>query len=92
MGDEFKWLGGAGLTVSVALITALISAFRSLSARFSSGDRDLHKRIDDVRERYVRRDDLDGHIRRIEANIRDLRDESREAHKEILTALSSRGD
>lgn len=88
MGDEAKWLAGIGLTVTVSLVTALIAAFRSLAGRVSSGDRDLHKRIDDVKDKYVRRDDLDDHVKRIETNIRDLRDENRENHKQILAALT----
>lgn len=90
MGDELKWLAGIGLTVTITLVTSLIAAFRSLANRVSSGDRDLHNRIEEVKDMYVRRDDLNAHIKRIEANLRDIRDENRENHKQLLAALTKK--
>jgi len=90
MGDELKWLAGIGLTITISLVTALIAAFRNLATRVSIGDRDLHKRIDDVKDKYVRRDDLDGHITRLDSNFRDLREEMRENHKQLLAALTKK--
>lgn len=89
MGEEIKWVIGIGLTISISLITALIAAFRNLATRVSTGDRDLHKRIDDVKDKYVRRDDLDAHIRRIEKGIDDVKDEMRENHKQVLAVLTN---
>lgn len=50
---DLKWL--LGLLVTFAL--ALIAAFRNLAAKGSAGDAALHKKIEDVKEKYVRRDD-----------------------------------
>lgn len=89
MSDELKWIIGIGLTVSLTFVTALITAFRNLAGRVSTGDRDLHKRIDDVKDKYVRRDDLDGHIKRLESSVKDLRKEMRENHQQMMAALTS---
>ncbi|MGZ2487984.1 hypothetical protein ACVITL_006569 [Rhizobium pisi] len=38
---------------------------------------------------YVRRSDLDGHIHRLESNIKDLREEHREMSKETTRRLDA---
>ena len=88
MDPELKWAIGIAVTVCVTFVSALIGAFRTLASRTADGDKDLHNRIDEVQEKYVRRDDLDGHIQRLESTIKDLREETRENHKQVIAALT----
>ncbi len=90
MDDQIRWLVGIVVSAGLALVAALIGSFRNLAARISTGSRELHRRIDRVKDDYVRRDDLDGHIQRLDGNLRDLREEMREYHKQILSALNSK--
>lgn len=88
MDGDLKWVIGLAVSMVLAFGTIMIGAFRNVSAKIAG----LHSRVDDVKEKYVRRDDLDGHILRIDQNVRDLRDEMRANHKEIIRALSKRQD
>jgi hypothetical protein len=88
MEADLKWVIGVGVSLTVTLVTAIIAAFRNLANRISTGNRDLHKRVDDVKDKYVRRDDLDGHITRIERNLQEIRDENRENHRQLLEAVT----
>lgn len=59
----------------------------------NDGDDKLHSRINDVRETmtngYVRRDDLDGHLQRIEKGVTELRTEMREERRDTNTRLDA---
>jgi len=50
----------------------------------SRRDDALHKRVNRVRDEYVKRADLDA---RIETNVRELRNENREGNREINRRL-----
>lgn len=88
MEADLRWVIGVAVSLTVTLVTAVIAAFRNLANRISTGNRDLHKRVDDVKDKYVRRDDLDGHITRIERNLQEIRDENRENHRQLLAAVT----
>ena len=88
MDGDLKWVIGIAVSMVVSFGGIMITTFRNMSAKIA----ETHDRIDDVKEKYVRRDDLDGCIMRIDQNIRDLRDEMHANHKEIIRALSSRQD
>ena len=88
MDGDLKWVIGLAVSMVLAFGTVMIWTFRNVSAKIAG----LHGRVDDVKEKYVRRDDLDGHIMRIDQNVRDLRDEMRSNHKEIIRALSKHQD
>lgn len=94
MQNDIQWLIGIAVTAVMAVGGMLLGAFRSVSGKFAN----VHGRIDDVKEKYVRRDDLDGHIQRIYTNIQALKDETREGladikreqreyHKEMMDAI-----
>lgn len=87
MESDLKWVVGIAISLSVSIVMALIGGFRNLASRISTSNREIHKRIDDVKEKYVRRDDLDGHLQRIDENVRDIRDEMRENHRQLLEAV-----
>lgn len=98
MSGELQWLIGTALTVLLATAGMLIAAFRALSAKIDSsnasqteqikeGDDKLHERINRVRDEYVKRIDLDGHLGRIDQTLREMRDEWRDMNRTIIAAL-----
>ena len=83
-GDELRWLVGTATTVVLAIATIAIGAFRAMSGRLDravekieiamrSEDAQLHSRINDVRERYVRRDDFERHMQRLDEALKEIR-------------------
>lgn len=87
MNEEIKWLIGIGVTMVLAFGGMLIGSFRNLSARIAAGDDRLHERVNRVRDEYVRRDDLDGHLQRIDGNVNELRREIREGQVDTQRRL-----
>lgn len=98
-GFEFlKWLFGAFLSVAVILI----GSFRHLSAKIASanesrsdGDAALHSKVEklreDVREKYVRREDLGVHLEPIKTALEDQRQYAKQMD-EKLDRLIQRGN
>lgn len=78
-------LGAAGTIV--AIVSAIVALHRSTSDKIQKGDDALHERINRVRDEYVRRVDLDGHMARIETNVKELREENREGTRDINRRL-----
>ena len=87
MEADLKWFIGIAVTVTLALVGLIVGTFRNLASKISKSNGELHARIDDVKERYVRRDDLDGHIRRLDQNMREIREELKENHRQVLDAI-----
>jgi hypothetical protein len=56
------WLIAQGIGIGMAGIGALTMMHRNLVEKIETGDNALHHRINDTREKYVRRDDLDAHL------------------------------
>lgn len=50
----------------------------------------LHARINDIKDDYVRRDDLAGHLERIDDTLKGLREEQRKNNETVLLALATR--
>lgn len=90
MNPDLQWALGIVAAIVSTIVTAMIATFRNLAGRISTGNREVHQRIDDIKEKYVRRDDLDGHIQRLDSNVRDLREEMRENHRQVLEVLNRR--
>lgn len=99
MSGELQWLIGVSLTVLLTTAGMLIAAFRALSAKIDSsnaeqteqikdGDDKLHERINRVRDEYVKRIDLDGHLGRIDQTLREMRDEWRDMNRTIIAAVA----
>ena len=84
MDSDLKWVIGIAVSMVLSFGGVMVGAFRNVSAKIAT----LHGRVDDVKEKYVRRDDLDGHIQRLDGNVRDLREEMRENHRQLLEVLS----
>ena len=70
------------------------SELKQKTAAFDADTIELHKRVDnthtrinDVREQYVRRDDFDIHINRIERQVERVSDEIRVMRNEVSTRI-----
>ncbi|MDK4729348.1 hypothetical protein [Rhizobium phaseoli] len=79
MEENVKWILGFLLS----LIVAGTSYARYVSNMIKAGDENLHHRINQTRDEYVKRVDLDAHISRVESRMRDLREELRADIKDI---------
>jgi len=90
MSDEaMRWFIGIEITVAVAFASALLAAFYRLSDAIKKGDNALHERVNDVRDQYARRSDLDGHMARIDGSMRDMRADMKEQHRDTQQRLDS---
>lgn len=81
----------------VGMIGGILARDRQLTRLITDGDDKLHDRVNRVRDEYVRRADLNGHIQRLDANIqnlaKDMHDTSQETTRRldaILTAMSKK--
>lgn len=83
--DIATLIGIAGTLASI--IAAIVASHRSTGDKIQKGDDALHERINRVRDEYVRRVDLDGHMARMETNVKELREEGREGTREINRRL-----
>jgi hypothetical protein len=84
MDADLKWLLGLIVTFCITLL----GVFRNLSDKIALGDAELHRRINDVKEKYARRDDLAAHITRFETQLRAQQVESKSQSTEILKLLA----
>lgn len=98
MANELQWLIGLAVGLGSTFTIALITAFRSLStsqksaedrlgAAIKDGDDQLHERVNRVRDDYVRRVDLDGHVSQLREGMKELKDETRDSAKETNKRL-----
>lgn len=56
------WLIGQGIGIGIAGVTTLMMIHKNLIQKINTDNNDLHHRIDDVHDKYVRRDDLDDRL------------------------------
>jgi len=96
--DQLTWIVGTGLSI-IAIIGGIIARDRQLTRMISEGDDKVHERVNRVRDEYVRRSDLDGHIQRLDANIqtlaKDVREQSQETTRRLdalIAAMAKRPD
>jgi len=73
MDENVKW----ALGFLLSLITVVAAYTRHVSNMIKVGDDNLHHRVNQTRDEYVKRVDLDAHISRVESRMRDLREELR---------------
>lgn len=100
MTPELQWLIGVAVTVLLGIGGIAFTAFRAVGTRIDeavtemrnavkTGDDQLHDRINrmrqDVSDNYVRRVDLDSHLRRSDETQKEVRDDV----KTILQKLAA---
>lgn len=88
MGDDVRWLIGISITTLGTVGVMIIGAMSRMTTRMDAGDEKLHGRINSVRESYVRRDDNERHLQRLETTLKEVRDEQRQMHQAVLSAIS----
>lgn len=86
--SELLALLGAAATI-ITIVGAIVASHRWTTDKIQKGDDALHERVNRVRDEYVCRVDLDTHMARIETNVRELREESREGTREINRRLDT---
>lgn len=86
MEDDFKWLIGFFVGL-VGLIGSFITRDRQMAKQIREGDERLHGRINRVKDEYVRKDDLDQTVRRLETGMKEMRDEIRHNNSETTKRL-----
>lgn len=98
--DDFRWIIGIAVTVVISVGGLLAAAFRSISSRIDTqmvslrahADTqvaELHGRVNKVKDDYVRRDDMDKHMTRIDGNVNELRREFRDSHEDTNRKLDA---
>lgn len=87
MVEDTKWLIGILSGGVLTIGGVMIAAFNRLADRITQGDNVLHGRVNDVREEYVRRVDLDSHLTRVDVQFRELKSEMREQHRDTQQRL-----
>lgn len=87
--EAMRWVLGLEITVAVAFVSALLAALYRLADAIKKGDDVLHTRVNDIRDEYVRRTDLDRHIQRIDVSMHDLRSDMKEQHRDTQRCLDS---
>lgn len=97
MDADLKWIIGIGVTIALALVGMIVGAFGRLTGRINTVQKDVNERIDgvkdnidDVKEKYVRRDDLDGHLKRLDESLKETRAEMAANHRQLLAAVTQK--
>lgn len=102
MDTDLQWVIGLAASGFIAFLSILVGAFWKLVAMIGrveksmeANDRELHGRINRVREETVHKTDLDGHLSRLSSDMRDMRAEHQRATQstnerldKLLEALS----
>lgn len=100
MDEVLRWFYNLVAVVLMAVIGWLVKEMRALAANLTAeaaglrtaitvGDNALHERVNKVRDEYVRRDDLDGHLQRIDGNVNELRREIADGQREMTKRLDA---
>lgn len=92
--EATMWTAGIVITILVAQSTMLrwvIVRLREDRESSSRRDAELHHRINEVKDDYVRRDDLMAHIGRLETGLSDVNNGLNRVHERLdrLLALSA---
>ncbi|MDH7790743.1 hypothetical protein [Ochrobactrum sp. AN78] len=88
MSDEWRWFLDTDVQVVGFCISTLIVAFRILSKAIKDGDDELHHRINQVRDEYVRRVEFDAHFDLLREDVRELREDLKGTNKRLDQLMS----
>ena len=96
MGDDWEWIIGIAVTlmlgwssIMIGVFWRLVSMIRRVEDEMDNISKDLHARIDRVREGTVQKSDLDMHLTRLSSDMREMRREHREATKDTNVRLDA---
>jgi len=79
MAEDWRWFIG----IMVTLALAFAGVIRNLYAKLSRNSAELHKRIDDVKDGYVRQDHLDRQIADLKDRLLDIKADGQRRHDEL---------
>lgn len=103
---DLQWLVGIGVSLSLGWASLLVGAFyrvmsviRKVEDQAQEGDKQLHSRINRVREDTVHKADLSELSARLTKDLHEIRDEQRTANNAtnlrldaLLNAIANRND
>jgi hypothetical protein len=89
MPDDIKWLIGTASALFLSIGGLVAGVMTRITTRMEKGDDRLHERINRVRDEFVRRDDLDGHMARVDRALTEMRDSQAKIHDMLLEVLTS---
>lgn len=90
MGDELKWIIGLGVTLWIFAFGAISTSLYRTNRAMKEGDDKLHERINKVRDEYVKRVDLDGHLQRMDKKLDEISADQKAMQTAVLQALGDR--
>lgn len=83
MDENVKWLLGFILTIGAGLA----GYTRHVAGQIKDGDDNLHARVNQIKDDYVKRTDHESALARMEQAMRDMRAEMKEDHKATTARL-----
>ena len=88
MDSDLQWTIGIAVTITLFFGTTMVGAFwkivamvKKVEESMEDSSKELHARINRVREDTVHKSDLEGHLTRLGTEMRDMRQEQRDATK-----------
>jgi len=85
---ETTTIFGTIIGVLMSMFTTAFSVIRILRGEIDNKTGHLHTRLDKVKEDYVRRDDLNAHLNRLEKSLEKLQEEQKVLNERIAALLS----
>ncbi len=80
MENAWQWLTGTAIGLA-AVISGVILRDRQVLEMIRQGDAALSERINETRDEFVRKDDLDRHMRSVEKAMDEIKAEMREQRR-----------
>lgn len=101
--SDLQWLFGTAIGVVFSIAGIAVAALRAVNNRLDvivgqikTGDDQLHERInrvrDDMANGYVRRVDLDSHMKRTDDTLKEMRDDQKAIIRSLAALEAKRGD
>lgn len=94
--NDTQWLVGLGVTLSLGWGTILAAAFwrlvgmiQKVESDMDDNNKEIHSRVNRIREETVHKADLDGHLSRLSQDMREMRDDHRQATKDTNARLDA---
>lgn len=80
---------GIAVTIGLAIAGFLINANRAKAVALEAALEKVEEELKAVREKYVRRDDLNGHLITIDKSMTEVKDGMKDLTKLVLAALAA---
>lgn len=77
---------------AVTVVGGIIVRDRQILNKITEGDEKLHSRINRAQSEFVRREELQAHLARLEQSVAQMHDEQRETNRRIDAILTRLGN